>query len=88
MNIKCKYCNNSLEHVFIDLGKQPLCNNNIPFSLVKTEEEKYPLQTFICDSCFLVQVGHSISPKVIYDNYTYFSSYSAYWLNHIKKYYS
>ena len=86
MNRKCKYCNNSLEHIFIDLGEQPLCNNNIPFSLVKTEEEKYPLQTFICDSCFLVQVGHSISPKVIYDNYTYFSSYSAYWLNHIKKY--
>ncbi len=86
MNAKCKYCNNRLEHIFIDLGMQPLCNNNIPFSLVEKEEVKYPLQTFICDSCFLVQVGHSISPEVIYNNYTYFSSYSGSWLNHIKKY--
>ena len=86
MTTKCKYCNSDLKNIFIDLGEQPLCNNNIPFSQKEIEEEKYPLQVYICDQCFLVQVNHNISPKVIYDNYTYFSSYSSTWLNHIKNY--
>ncbi len=86
MTTQCKYCNSNLKYVFIDLGEQPLCNNNIPFSEKEVEENKYPLQTYICESCFLVQVNHDISPKIIYDNYTYFSSYSSSWLNHIKNY--
>ena len=37
--MKCKFCNKSLNNLFLDLGKMPLANSN----LKKTEiDETYP----------------------------------------------
>jgi len=82
----CRFCNNKLEDVFIDLGEQPLCNNNIPAEQNDHIEEKYPLKTLICKKCFLVQTSYNVSPNSIYNDYTYFSSYSSSWMLHAKEY--
>ncbi|MCP5064607.1 MAG: class I SAM-dependent methyltransferase [Ignavibacteriae bacterium] len=82
----CRFCNNKLEHTFVDLGEQPLCNNNIHVENQNQFEEKYPLKTFICSNCFLVQTSYNINPSSIYKDYTYFSSYSTSWMKHAKKY--
>jgi hypothetical protein len=49
-------------------------------------EPFYPLHAFVCDSCFLVQLPEYQSPKQIFSEYAYFSSYSSSWLKHAEAY--
>ncbi|HER2177920.1 TPA: hypothetical protein VJS51_001758, partial [Streptococcus pyogenes] len=85
MSIKnCRCCGAALNTVFLDLGISPLAN-----SYVKSEnqmENMYPLRTYVCEVCFLVQVQEYESPEHIFSDYAYFSSYSDTWLNHSKNY--
>jgi len=83
---KCRFCNKDLKHTFINLGMQPLCEEYVKPEQLDKMEPHYPLHTYICDKCFLVQLQEFISPSEIYDNYAYFSSYSDSWLQHAKEY--
>jgi 2-polyprenyl-3-methyl-5-hydroxy-6-metoxy-1,4-benzoquinol methylase len=50
------------------------------------KEVYYPLEVYVCDSCFLVQLQEYETPGNIFSDYAYFSSYSETWLNHAKEY--
>ncbi|GAB3244376.1 class I SAM-dependent methyltransferase [Hymenobacter seoulensis] len=48
---------------------------------------QYPLKTYVCPQCFLVQIGEVKKAVEIFDeDYTYFSSYSTSWLAHARRY--
>jgi hypothetical protein len=82
---KCRFCNSNLSKIFVDLGKSPLANAY----LKKNEfgnEKTYPLCTFLCENCFLVQLEELETPKNIFSEYAYFSSFSTSWLRHAKEY--
>jgi len=81
---KCKFCGTKLRHSFVDLGLSPPCNSFVDDKNVA--EEYYPLNAYVCDICFLVQLGTCIAPEKIFDEYIYFSSYSETWVKHAKKY--
>jgi len=49
-------------------------------------EPFYPLQVFVCDKCFLVQLQEFVAPENIFSDYLYFASYSDTWLAHAKRY--
>lgn len=50
-------------------------------------EQHYPLKIYVCESCFLVQIGEVKKAVEIFgDEYTYFSSYSTSWLQHAERY--
>jgi hypothetical protein len=50
-------------------------------------EPFYPLHSYVCGTCFLVQLEEFESPQKIFgDNYAYFSSYSDSWLDHARRY--
>jgi 2-polyprenyl-3-methyl-5-hydroxy-6-metoxy-1,4-benzoquinol methylase len=50
-------------------------------------ENYFPLKTFVCTSCWLVQVDELEKAEDIFNSeYTYFSSFSTSWLQHAKKY--
>lgn len=50
-------------------------------------EAYYPLEVFVCDKCFLVQLDEFEQAENIFnDDYAYFSSFSSLWLKHAKKY--
>lgn len=49
-------------------------------------EPFYPLNVYLCDSCYLVQLPEFQSPEKIFSDYAYFSSYSEGWLKHVKAY--
>jgi 2-polyprenyl-3-methyl-5-hydroxy-6-metoxy-1,4-benzoquinol methylase len=49
-------------------------------------EPFYPLHTYVCSKCFLVQLPEHVSPHEIFTEYAYFSSYSDTWLNHAREY--
>jgi len=84
-NNKCRFCNNPLTYDLIDLGMSPLANSFLNSNDI-TKEEFFPLQVKICDKCHLVQLNEFASPKKIFEEYAYFSSFSQSWLEHVKNY--
>jgi hypothetical protein len=82
----CRFCGHPLSHTFIDLGMSPLCESYIPPGKLNSMEPFYPLHVFVCDRCFLVQLGEYVSPGEIFSEYAYFSSYSDSWVQHAQQY--
>ena len=71
---------------FLDLGVSPLANSFVSAENSYKMEPFYPLHTFVCHSCLLVQLDEFESPHNIFHDYLYFSSYSSSWLLHAKQY--
>ncbi|HTL89201.1 MAG TPA: class I SAM-dependent methyltransferase [Leptolyngbya sp.] len=71
----CRFCSSPLHHTFVDLGMSPLCQTHITSKQLNEMEPFYPLHTYICDQCFLVQLQEFVSPQDIFTEYAYFSSY-------------
>jgi SAM-dependent methyltransferase len=82
----CRFCNAPLHHTFVDLGVSPLANAYLRPDQLARMEPFYPLQVFVCDQCFLVQLDEFESPDHIFHDYAYFSSYSDTWLQHARTY--
>ena len=83
---KCRFCNESLEISFVDLGLSPLSNSFLKEPELKNKEKLYPLHAYICKKCLLVQLEEFEKPESIFSEYAYFSSYSKTWLEHAKNY--
>jgi len=81
---KCRFCDSPLVDTFVDLGMSPLCEDHVKPEELKQMEPFYPLHSYVCSKCFLVQVEGLVSPSEIFSDYAYFSSYSDSWLKHIK----
>ncbi|SOH03049.1 class I SAM-dependent methyltransferase [Candidatus Kuenenia stuttgartiensis] len=88
MNIanRCRFCDASLKYTFVDLGMSPLANSYIKDVQLNKMEPFYPLHTYICNKCFLVQLIEFESPESIFSDYAYFSSFSDSMLQHAKEY--
>lgn len=82
----CRSCGNFLEHVFVDLGAQPLCESYVDNTSLDAPEIFYPLRTYVCGSCLLVQTQDFATPEEIFTEYAYFSSYSTSWLEHAARF--
>jgi SAM-dependent methyltransferase len=82
----CRFCGSHLTHVFVDLGMSPLSNAYLKPAHLNRMEPFYPLRPHVCDRCFLVQVEEFESPGQIFNDYSYFSSFSDSWLQHAKIY--
>lgn len=83
---QCRFCEAPLKHTFCNLGKNPLSNSYLKKEELKNEERCYPLHTFVCEHCFLVQLEEFETPEQIFSEYAYFSSYSESWLKHAENY--
>ncbi|MBA2745459.1 MAG: methyltransferase domain-containing protein [Flavisolibacter sp.] len=85
--MKCRFCNEELKHVFIDLFNSPASNSFLKKEELNEPENFFPLKVFTCHSCFLVQVDeYKKSDAIFSSDYVYFSSYSTSWLKHAKAY--
>jgi hypothetical protein len=49
-------------------------------------EPFYPLLTYVCSQCYLVQLDEFVAPGDIFSEYAYFSSYSDSWVEHARRY--
>ncbi|HYD14832.1 MAG TPA: class I SAM-dependent methyltransferase [Hyphomicrobium sp.] len=85
--LPCRACGTPLTHVFVDLGMSPISNAMRLPSEAHLAEAFYPLRTFVCESCKLVQID-DVQPAEthFHGSYTYFSSYSKSWLAHAERY--
>jgi SAM-dependent methyltransferase len=84
--VSCRLCGAALRHTFTDLGMSPPCEAFVPPDKLSSPEAFYPLHVFVCDQCLLVQLPEHVSPKDIFTEYAYFSSYSDSWLAHANTY--
>jgi SAM-dependent methyltransferase len=82
----CMCCGAALTHTFVDLGMSPLCESYVPAEALNRMEPFYPLHTYVCDECFLVQLDEYVSPEDIFGEYAYFSSYADSWVEHMQGY--
>jgi len=82
----CRLCGAPLTRVFVDLGAQPLCESYLDDDGLHQPETFYPLRTYVCDECLLVQAEDFATPEQIFREYAYFSSYSASWLDHAARF--
>jgi SAM-dependent methyltransferase len=83
----CRFCNSELTTVFADLNMAPIVNNYVKPENRFREEVFYPLITYVCDNCKLVQtLDFNPSEQTFTPDYAYFSSYSTSWLEHCRKY--
>ena len=86
MKPTCRHCQTPLSHSLVDLGTSPPCNNLVSAEQLNQPETYYPLHTMVCENCFLVQVGDSVTPDEIFTEYSYFSSFSDSWVEHARLY--
>jgi len=86
IGIACRFCGTPLRHTFVDLGMSPPCQTHVTVEQLNHVERFYPLHAFVCEKCFLVQLGEYVTPEEIFTEYAYFSSYSDTWLKHAKQY--
>lgn len=71
---RCRICGSGLLFPVLDLGSQPLAN-----SLVASPSApfpSFPLETVGCAGCGVVQLSGTVDPRLLFDEYLYFSSYS------------
>lgn len=83
----CRICGSNQLSVFLSLGNSPLANSYLAEEELHNMEPYYPLEVYICEDCYLVQLEeHETVRKIFSSNYAYFSSYSDSWLEHCKRY--
>jgi len=83
MTHACRHCRSPLEHTVIDLGHQPPSNAYLTAEQLLGPELTYPLQVYVCTSCWLVQLpAHAAAEELFTANYAYFSSTSSSWCAH------
>ena len=83
---KCRLCEVTLKHSFVNLGMSPLANSYLEFKQLQQMEPFYPLHVYVCENCYLVQLQEFEAPDNIFSQYAYFSSYSETWLEHARIY--
>ena len=85
--MNCRHCGSKLHRIFCDLQTCPPSNAMVKKHQLVESEKYYPLSTFVCETCWLVQVDELEKAEDIFnDEYTYFSSYSTSWLRHAEEY--
>jgi SAM-dependent methyltransferase len=85
--MKCRFCATALNDVFLDLGSAPPSNAFLKPEDLIAPEVFYPLNLFVCNHCFLVQVDEVQSHSALFTaDYAYFSSFSRSWLVHAERY--
>lgn len=81
--MKCRHCQQSLEHIFVDLGFAPPSNAYLSKHQLSSSEAYFPLKLFVCEHCWLVQTQDVTDAEALFtDDYAYFSSTSSGWLQH------
>ncbi len=69
---RCRYCHETLQRTFVDLGLSPLCESYIAVSSWPTQKRFTLCTSFVCEKCFLVQLPEHVSAKAIFEEYAYF----------------
>ena len=83
----CRSCGAPLTTVLVDLGMTPISNAFVRAEHASFSERFYPLKSFVCGRCWLVQLEDYETPQThFHGEYAYFSSFSDSWLAHARSF--
>ena len=83
----CRSCGSELGAPFLSLGTSPLSNSYLTEDDLHRMEPHYPLETYVCRKCHLVQLlEFELAKNIFSADYAYYSSYSTSWLEHCERY--
>ena len=82
----CRTCKRSSFIPLFSLGMTPLANAFLSKKQLDEPELYFPLELYLCRHCGLVQLGHVVSPAVLFGNYVYVSSTSSVFVGHFESY--
>lgn len=82
----CRICKNESLKKVLDLGSTPPANSFLRKDELKKKETFFPLQVYFCKRCNLVQLGHVVSPELLFKKYLYVSSTSPVFIRHFEDY--
>ena len=81
----CTICNKLDMSLIMDFGEVALAGAFLkPENFAK--EKKFPMRLCFCNNCFTVQVVDKVDPKIMFQDYFYFSSSIETLCNHFKEY--
>lgn len=85
--MKCRHCHRDLSLQLVDLGSAPPSNAYLTAAALTAPEKWYPLRVLVCDGCWLAQTEDFADAHELFAaDYAYFSSFSASWLDHSRRY--
>ncbi len=71
----CRLCSGKNLYKFLDLGFTPPADQFRRMEQLKEPSIHYPLDVYMCEDCGLAQLGHIVSPEILYRyDYPYESS--------------
>lgn len=82
----CRICNSEKLNLILDFDVTALANSFLKKEDLNKKEFKAPLKVNLCENCGCVQLSHTVSPNILFDNYLYESSTSESFRNHFKDY--
>ncbi len=80
--LTCRACAATRLVSILNLGTTPLANSLLAAEDLGKVEASYPLELVFCENCSLVQISHTVSPELLFQDYVYFSSFSDTMLRH------
>jgi len=80
----CRVCTKKNLKKVLTLGPTPLANAFLEKSQINQGEKFYPLDLYFCTNCGFIQLGHVVSPQVLFNDYVYVSSTSKVFINHFE----
>lgn len=80
----CRSCGFAPLDPVLSLGRTPLANALLETADLANPEPTVPLDLAFCSSCSLVQITESVSPKRLFSEYLYFSSFSDTMVRHAR----
>ena len=68
---ECRICGGRELRLILSLGPMPLANGFLEGAAQYEEEVSYPLDVFICENCFLLQLLDVVDREVLFRHYIY-----------------
>lgn len=82
----CRVCAGTQLKKVLTLGPTPLANAFLTKEQTNQGEKFYPLDVYFCTTCGFLQLGHVVSPLILFKNYLYVSSTSKVFINHFEQF--
>jgi len=83
----CRVCESENIETVVKLASSPPGNNFVSKDNLNIQEEEFPLELRFCNDCFHIQLGHVVDPEFLFqNNYSYVSSTSEVFVEHLSNY--
>ncbi|MBI4969603.1 MAG: class I SAM-dependent methyltransferase [Rhodospirillales bacterium] len=82
----CRLCGSPRLSRVLELTPTPPANAFVPAAAVGSEQARFPLDLFFCETCAHLQLLDVVDPKILFEHYVYVSGTSPVFVRHFETY--